>query len=81
MVPLFKGISKNKISQCCLSSIQRRSSSQKMNLIDFSNFHVPARLIAQSPATPRDSSRLMVILCAILITIESNSLFEWRPHE
>eukprot|EP00596_Hydrurales_sp_CCMP1899_P007153 CAMPEP_0119043422 /NCGR_PEP_ID=MMETSP1177-20130426/21699_1 /TAXON_ID=2985 /ORGANISM="Ochromonas sp, Strain CCMP1899" /LENGTH=402 /DNA_ID=CAMNT_0007011449 /DNA_START=195 /DNA_END=1403 /DNA_ORIENTATION=+ len=32
-----------------------------MNLIDFSNFHVPARLIAQSPATPRDSSRLMVI--------------------
>jgi hypothetical protein len=41
-------------------SLNRRSMSTKMVLKDFSNFHVPLNLIAQSPAFPRDSSRLMV---------------------
>lgn len=41
-------------------SITKRCMSTKMTLSDFANFHVPASLIAQSPAVPRDSSKLMV---------------------
>lgn len=44
-------------------SSRTRALSSQMTLNDFANFHVPQSLIAQAPAYPRDSSRLMVDFC------------------
>ena len=51
-----------------------RALSSQMTLNDFANFHVPQSLIAQAPANPRDSSRLMVdfrVQCLPIVTFHT----------
>jgi hypothetical protein len=61
MIHTIRKIPLKDASVVFLNAAQKRSLSTSMNLADFANFHIPSNLIAQSPATPRDSSKLMVV--------------------
>ena len=47
--------------QCCARSSSSSSSSLPSTLADFSDFEVPPELVAQTPAQPRDSARMVVL--------------------